>query len=415
VLNEVINILIDLIDPFRHPEGSGFQWDSAATSDVGRYYVKITPDGGSPGPYQITGDPFAFRLRTPSNYPDNAVTLFRVQRYASRLQGYTPPYTQIPPPNFLELAMTFSGTLASQITWLAFEFHTKDEDLRTLYKSGTDLFPNLKSGDEFPCTAPAFGSGGGFTLKGIDQRLVCTYFAGSTSGSGTFTTPHRVFVTNFLLTTGVQGTIQFLINNPDGASGVSLRLGLKAYGQDAANTIFSSTNFYGWGDIENGFDLGGYEQVQAQTGYVTPATITSASQFLHPVGITGANTAYTVNVDFSPSYGAGTTSDIAIIKIPIRVQARTYSSWAPPGPNNAYDDVCKSMLTESVTFYYKPSGTHEVYAYVYKDFTGGVTAQIALTSLSCQYYRVTGVGASTYLWNAYYYSSDKLTMNQLAL
>jgi hypothetical protein len=128
-----------------------------------------------------------------------------------------------------------------------------------------------------------------------------------------------------------------------------------------------------------------------------------------------ANTAYTVNVDFLPSYGAGTTSDIAIIKIPIRVQARTYSGWAAPGPNNAYDDVCKSMLTESVTFYYKPSGTHEVYAYVYKDFTGGVTASIALTSLSCQYYRVTGVGTSPYLWNAYYYSSDKLTMNQLAL
>jgi hypothetical protein len=106
-------------------------------------------------------------------------------------------------------------------------------DLRTLYNSGTPLFPGLKSGDEYPCTAPTTGG----LIPKTGQRLVCTYFQGN--NSGTYGTPHKIFVTNFVLTANTAGTIQFLFTNPDGGSGVSLRLGVKGYGADNTGYLFN--------------------------------------------------------------------------------------------------------------------------------------------------------------------------------
>lgn len=163
--------------------------------------------------------------------------------YATRLQGY--------PNNYIELSLTFTADGVSTVKWLVFEFHTRDEDLSPLYNTGTPLFPGLRSGDEFPCTAP---SAGAFTPT-PGQRLICTYFQGDLTG--TFGTPHKVFVTNFVITAGTAGTIQFLITNPDVSSGSALRLGVKAYGYDAVGKIFDGQRFYGWRDIENGFDAGG--------------------------------------------------------------------------------------------------------------------------------------------------------------
>lgn len=78
--------------------------------------------------------------------------------------------------NYIELNMEFTANGQSVITWLVFEFHTRDEDGVALYNG--KLFPNLKSGDEFPCNAPSTGA----FIPAATQRLVCVYYEGDTVG-----------------------------------------------------------------------------------------------------------------------------------------------------------------------------------------------------------------------------------------
>lgn len=148
----------------------------------------------------------------------NNIREFELSYYAHRLQGGATT-----PVNYIELRMKFETYQVTNIKYLVFEFYTKDEDLRSLY-SNLELFPGLKSGDEFPCSVPTTGSAGIYTNG--STRLICNYYNGEYDGLGS---PHKVIVTNFLLNAGVDGTIKFLVNNPNNPS-VSFRIGLKAYG-----------------------------------------------------------------------------------------------------------------------------------------------------------------------------------------
>ena len=61
-----------------------------------------------------------------------------------------------------------------------------------------------------------------------------------------------------------------MIKNPDAAVSRSWRIGLKAYSNDDADTLFTGKRFKGWAEIENGFDMTTYEQTEGPTGNVQP-------------------------------------------------------------------------------------------------------------------------------------------------
>jgi hypothetical protein len=56
-----------------------------------------------------------------------------------------------------------------------------------------------------------------------------------------------------------------------------------------------------------------------------------------------------------------------------------------------------------------------VYAYFYQIVSGSVPTFISLTNMVCNYYRVTSYNNVRYLWQAFYYSVNSPTLNQLAL
>ncbi len=85
-----------------------------------------------------------------------------------------------------------------------------------------------------------------------------------------------------------------------------------------------------------------------------------------------------------------------------------------PGPFSAYEDLCSHNISDSQIFYYKPSGTYDVYIYYYNKFTTAPTTPITISSINCGYYRVTD-NNTNFAWVAQYFSANKLNVQQYGL
>ena len=272
--------------------------------------------------------PIPFLMSTTNNVPAYNIQSFSVAYYANRLQGY--------PMNYIELQFSFSSLAASGISYLVFEFHARDQDQNVLYTDGSTLFPGVQSGDEFPCTCPTTGG----LVRAAGQRLICTYYQGSSLGLAG--KPHQIYVTNFVLTANTPATIQFLIRNPDAATQRSLRLTVKGFG-NSSTALYSGKIYYGAQDIENGFSLGANEKTEGYAGNVNPSLVTVAQPWLTPGNAPG-NT-QTLTVAFSNNFTTRSVSDFVLVQIPLRLQLRN-SSLSVSYAVEAYSDVCTIGLAD---------------------------------------------------------------------
>jgi hypothetical protein len=94
------------------------------------------------------------------------------------------------PLNYIEFLLNVNAYFVANVDYLVFEFFTRDEDGDLLYASS--LLPGIRSGDEFPCQMDK-GTGGFY--RAASKRIVCTYYAGSSTGL--LGNAHRIFVSNF--------------------------------------------------------------------------------------------------------------------------------------------------------------------------------------------------------------------------
>jgi hypothetical protein len=56
------------------------------------------------------------------------------------------------PLNYIEFLLKVNSYFVTNVDYLVFDFHTRDEDQDLIYNS--ELLPGLRSGDEFPCQVP---------------------------------------------------------------------------------------------------------------------------------------------------------------------------------------------------------------------------------------------------------------------